>query len=249
MSKIGGFSTYQNYYENSLPAKKSKESQDVKKNQTPAGWNTDSVKLERSTKAENKNQVELSDAAQSLLKELKEKYSNMDFIIADYSTDEEAQQLLARGTKDYSVLMDPATLEKMAADENVKAQYLDIIEQSTSQLNEMKDELKDSGQDVKRIGFTVGDDGQVSFFAELEKTSKEQNERLEEQREKKRAEKKEEQKKANEERYGNSPDSVKRTTVTAASVKELLEKIRNIDWDSIAEEVIPNAGTRIDFSV
>lgn len=269
MSKIDGYNAYQNYYESSLQTRKSKESQDVKKNQPQTGWDMDPVKLDKSAKTENKSQVELSDAAQKLLEELKEKYSNMDFIIADYSTDEEAQQLLSRGTKEYSVLIDPQTLEKMAADEEVKQQYLDIIDQSTLQLDEMKEELKESGQDVKRIGFSVDDNGQITFFAELEKSSKAQSERIEASREKKRAEKKEEQKNAKEdaasqkqeealetrrkeraeELYGKAPESLKRTTVTAATTEELLEKIRNVDWDSVPELASRYAGAKIDFSI
>jgi hypothetical protein len=213
--------------------------------------------------------VELSDAAQKLLAELKEKYSNMDFIISDYSSEDEAQELLSRGTKEYSVLIDPETLEKMAADEDVKAQYLDILDQSTSQLDEMKEELEDSGQDVKRIGFTVDSNGQVSYFAELEKSSKAQSERIEAAREKKKAEKKEEEKKAEEkseeekkeealearrkehadEVYQNAQGSIKRTTVTASTTEELLEKIKNVDWDSIPELTSAGTGSKFDFSV
>jgi hypothetical protein len=213
--------------------------------------------------------VELSDAAQKLLEELKEKYSNMDFVVADYSSEEEAQELLSGGTKEYSCLIDPETLEKMAADEDVKAQYLNILDESTSDLDEMKEQLGDSGQEVKRLGFTVDDNGQVSYFAELEKNSKAQSERIEAAREKKKAEKKEaaeeaeekeaEEKKAEaaearkkekaEEAYQNTQGGIRRTTVTAATTEELLEKIRSVDWDSVEEASVPAAGSRFDFSV
>jgi hypothetical protein len=269
MSKIESYSAYQSYFESSLQTKSTKETQDAKKSQSAAGTDSDQMKVERNSKADSKSQVELSDAAQKLLEELKEKYSNMDFIISDYSSDEEAQQLLSRGTKEYSVLIDPETLEKMAADEDVKAQYLDILDESTSQLDEMKEQLEDSGQEVKRIGFTVDDNGQVSYFAELEKSSKAQSERIEAAREQKRAEKKEAEEKAEEEAetekkeeaaearkkeragelYGNAPDSVKRTTVTASTTEELLEKIQNVDWDSVPELASRMAGEKFDFSV
>jgi molecular chaperone DnaK (HSP70) len=133
----------------------------------------------------------------------------------------------------------------------------------------MKEQLGDSGQEVKRLGFTVDDNGQVSYFAELEKNSKAQSERIEAAREKKKAEKKEaaeeaeekeaEEKKAEaaearkkekaEEAYQNTQGGIRRTTVTAATTEELLEKIRSVDWDSVEEASVPAAGSRFDFSV
>lgn len=261
MSKIDSYNTYQNAYDTQLLSQRTSTVKTEAAKTTPNGWESDPVKVEHSAKTEKKQTTELSERAQKLLEELKAKYSNMDFVIADYSSEEEAKQLLSRGTKEYSVLMDPATLEKMAADDEVKAQCMDIIDQSTAKLDDMKEELKDSGQDVKRIGFSVDENGRVSYFAELEKASKAQSERLEE----KRAEKKEEQKKAKkdeaekqqkelvkeraEERYGISQDSVKRVTLTAGTTEELLEKIRNVDWNQIPDIASQAAGKRFDFSV
>jgi hypothetical protein len=269
MSKIDGYSLYQSFYESSLQTKNTREGKEVKKNQNTDRTDTDSSKVEQSGKTDSSSQVKLSDAAQKLLEELKEKYSNMDFIVSDYASEDEAQELLSRGTKEYSCLIDPETLEKMAADEEVKAQYLDILDQSTSNLDEMKEQLEDSGQDVKRIGFTIDSNGQVSYFAELEKSSKSQSERIEAAREKKKAEKKEEEEKAEEkseeekkeealearrkehadEVYQNAQGGIKRTTVTAATTEELLEKIKNVDWDSVPEQASASAGTKFDFSV
>ena len=69
---------------------------------------------------DKRESVELSDDAKDLLKRLKKKYGNMDFVVANYSSDEEAQRYLAGGTKDYSVLIEPEVLEKMAADEETE---------------------------------------------------------------------------------------------------------------------------------
>jgi anti-sigma28 factor (negative regulator of flagellin synthesis) len=269
MSKIDGYNVYQSFYESSMQTKKTRDGEEVKKSEASDRTDTDNSKVAQSSRTDSTGKVELSDAAQKLLEELKEKYSNMDFIISDYSSEEEAQELLSRGTKEYSVLMDPETLEKMAADEDVKAQYLDILDQSTSQLDEIKEQLEESGEDVKRIGFTVDSNGQVSYFAELEKSSKAQSERIEAAREKKKAQKKEEEEKAEEkadeekkeealearrkeqaeEAYQSAQGSVKRTTVTAATTEELLEKIKNVDWDTVAEITPQRTGAKFDFSV
>ena len=37
----------------------------------------------------------------------------MDFMVAEYEGDDEAAEYLSRGTKDYSVLIEPELLEKM----------------------------------------------------------------------------------------------------------------------------------------
>ncbi len=55
---------------------------------------------------------------------MQKKYGDMDFFVADYSSDDEAQKYLSRGSKDYSVLIEPELLEKMAADESVKRSIL-----------------------------------------------------------------------------------------------------------------------------
>ena len=55
---------------------------------------------------------------------MQKKYGDRDFFVADYSSDDEAQRYLSRGSKEYSVLIEPELLEKMAADESVKEKYL-----------------------------------------------------------------------------------------------------------------------------
>ena len=56
-------------------------------------------------------EVELSEAAQNLLAKLKEKYGDIDFFVAEFSTDEEAQYYHNQSTKAYSCVIDPQTLE------------------------------------------------------------------------------------------------------------------------------------------
>ena len=47
----------------------------------------------------------------------------------------------------------------------------------------------------------------------------------------------------------HSPDRVKKTTVYADSVDELLKKIREVDWDKIQEEEVKTNGGFFDFSI
>ena len=205
-------------------------------------------------KADQNSQVNLSENAKKLLKDLQKNYKNMDFIVADYETDEEAASYLSRGKNQYSVLLSPEELEKMAADENVKKENLKVLDNAVSKLSEIRDQLGDKAKDISRLGIAIDNNGEVSYFAELEKVSERQRERIEEGRERKREEAKEAEKKARKEQdpwgagYAPERDSVKRTTVHATSVEELIERIGHVDWDDIQEEFIP-AGHRFNFTV
>ncbi len=207
------------------------------------------------------NGVELSEGAKKILEELKEKYGhNTDFFVASYSSDEEAQEYLSRGTKDYSVLIEPELLEDMARDAEVKEKYMGIIEDGTKQLDDIKEKLKESGKDgeVKNIGFSVNRDGTLSFFANLEQSSREQAERIEKKREK-RAEEAEKEEKKREERLKEKraegrdykhfgKDQVKKAEIKADSAEELYDKIVNFDWDSVKVEQKLMVGSKVDFS-
>lgn len=241
MDRVGSYGVYQNSYYGG--AKSAKEARTSKTSEKGAAKKTD-----------QNSQVNLSEKAKKLLKDLQKTYKNMDFIVADYETDEEAASYLSRGKNQYSVLLSPDELEKMASDENVKKQNLKVLDNAVSKLNEIRDQLGDKGEDISRLGIVIDNNGEVSFFAELEKASEKQRERIEENRETKREEAKEAEKKARKEQdpWSRSQvpgrDSVKKTTVHASSVEELVEKIGNVNWDDIQEEFIPD-GHRFNFTV
>ena len=268
MTKINGFGAYQNTMMDALNQKQKADADKTTKKAEEqekiraAKRNDRADKSDKAAK-EQDTEVRLSDKAKALLEELKQKYGNMDFFIADYSTEEEAQSYLSRGTKDFSVLIDPATLEAMAADEETKTKYTDMIDKATSQLAEIKDQLEeDENTEVKRIGITFNDDGTMSMFAELEQISERRREAIAKEREARKAEKeaaeKAEEKKDEkeesvqeyvkgglEEAYGKKegrnlwdgilpPDEkVKRTVVTANTVEDLINRIKGVNWDEI----------------
>ena len=237
MEKIGSYGTYQ--------------SSVYDKSRTASGG-TRTAEAKNTTAAKSSSKVELSSGAKKLLKELHNTYSNTDFMVAKYETEEEAAAYLARGNGDYSVLLTPEELEKMAADEDYKKKNLKTMEDAVAKLDDMKNQLGDKGEDVKRVGLTIGDDGKISYFAELEKSSEKQRERIEKQR----ATKKEEAAKAEKEKAQDRltdgsfiKDGVKRTTVFADSVKELRDKIAQVDWNAIREDGTGTTGNRFDFTV
>ena len=201
------------------------------------------------TKKTNSNSVQLSDKAKALLQELKKTYNNADIYVAEYETDEEAAEYLSRGSKDFSVLIDPEELERMAADDEVKKKNLNLLDESLGKLSEMKEELKETGREdeVVTLGVNIGKDGQVSYFAELEKSGERTKEFVDKMLEDK--------KEANAEKADKVQDKYnfehsKRATVSANSVEELLEQIKNFNWDDVKEETsIPMPGKNFDFTV
>ncbi|MCM1038164.1 MAG: DUF6033 family protein [Roseburia sp.] len=228
MSKIAGYGVHQNsYYNNTV---KDKQAKDAKK----------------ADKTAKKDTVQLSARAKKMLEELKKTYRNMDFMVADYESEEEAASYLSRGTKEFSVLIDPETLEEMAADEDAKAKYTGILEDAVGQLKDMETQLGDKKEDVKHMGISIDKEGNVSYFAELEKASERQKEFIERTRENQKESRAAQAKKAEEQ---VTSGRTKSTRVEADSVEELLEKIKAVDWDQIKEKDLQTSGGRFDFQV
>ena len=174
MNGIGSYNAMQkNLYSPAAQSRKTAKADDKKTDET---------------KKTNSNSVQLSDKAKALLQEMKKTYSNADIYVAEYESDEEAAEYLSRGSKDYSILIDPEELERMANDEDVKKKNFALLDESLGKLNEMKEELKETGREdeVVTLGVNIGKDGQVSYFAELEKSGERTKEFVEKMREDKK---------------------------------------------------------------
>ncbi len=236
MNKVDSYTNYQNNYYNTIQSKRNP-------NTTKAG-RKENASTEKTEKTSNLAQAQLSNRAKELLEKLKKKYSNMDFMVAEYEGEDEAAEYLSRGTKDYSVLIEPELLEKMAADEDTEAKYVGIIEGATEQFEEMKGELGKDIENVKTLGFTVKEDGTTTLFADLEKMGEQQRERIEKAREDKK-EKANTQSSHSLQSYQRKP---KTTRVYADSVAELVDKIKNVDWYTIKAEEEKESGRRIDYN-
>lgn len=240
MNKVTGYNLYQNnYYDNSITKKNTSKTSKTHSSKTT------------NTKKTNNSNVQLSDRAKALLQELKRTYSNMDFMVADYESEEEAASYLSRGSKEYSVLIDPEELERMASDDTVKEQNLSLLDEAVGKLDEMKDQLGDKKGDVVRMGVSIGKDGEVSYFAELEKAGERQREFIDKIREDKKEAAAEAAAKSESRTHGRYDyEHSKRTTLYASTAEELLDKIRNVDWDNIKEETsVPSPGGRFDYTI
>lgn len=203
----------------------------------------------------------LSKRAQTLLEKLRKIYGDMDFMVADFEKGDNAKEILSRGTKEVSVIFSSSELEKMASDEKYEQEYMERVQGALRMSEQINKEFgftsafgeKFGNGEISKIGISFNSDGTTSFFAELEKSSARQREHIEKVREEKRAAKKEQGKKAEKEklenRYLREDTGVKRTTVHADSMEELMEKIRGVDWDSVKAENRPQSGGRFDFTI
>lgn len=205
-----------------------------------------------------KNEEKLSDKAKELLERLREKYGDYDFFVGN--TQEEHKSLANSGSKEFSVVITAKELEKMAADEDYAAKKEEEIESSVAmckRINEQYGYVMAGDEDENTVGIinkitvSIGDDGKLSIFAELEKLTEAQKERIEKAKEEKAAEKKAEDKKSETVDKKNpyakeNKDAVKRTTIKASSEEELIEMLKSINWKTIGESY---SGDKFDFSV
>lgn len=173
----------------------------IKRKENAAG--STKVKKQENTKATG-NTPELSKPAQELLDRIKEKYSDMDIFVADFSTDEEANDIMSRSTTAYSLLISPDELEKMAQDEKYADEKLGDIDKALDMGKKIDEEygldkaLEEDGDStvVRNFGITINSDGTMSMFAQLEQISAKQKEHIKAAREKHAKEQAEAEKKA-----------------------------------------------------
>lgn len=198
------------------------------------------------------NEARLSAKAQEFLKNLRKQYGDYDFFIGNGSDD--LKSLAKSGSKEFSVIFSSAEIERMANDEAYAKEKMQGVEGAVRMSKEicerygfasaLEGEEGKKGT-INKISIAVQDDGSMKIFAELEKTSGKQRERIEKAREKQAEERRTQHKADRKNPYGrDDEESVKRTTVEAASVEEMIEKLKNLNWDNVTESY---SGERFNF--
>lgn len=246
---------YSNYFE-----QRKKEIKQVEERGTSKADTFEELRdtTEKSSKtAAQANEARLSSKAQAFLKNLRKQYGDYDFLIGNSTDDLKA--LVKSGSKEFSVVFSNAELERMASDEKYAREKLQSVEgavRMSEQINQQYGFERGFGRggaasaQITKIGIVFHDDGTTDFFAELEKSSAKQRERIEKAREEKRAGKGKEEKAEKEiQSYSKSKTGTKRTAIQADSMEALLEKIRTVDWDAVKSEKMPESGGRFDFSI
>ena len=203
------------------------------------------VNKETAKAANSKNSIgnpKLSDTASKYYEELKAKYGDMEFVLVSDDQMETAKEQASNinSDKNLIVMISESELEEMATNEETRAKNEKLIEDARSQMPEMLEELKKSGTTVESFGIELKN-GEVSFFAVIDKSLAAQRERIEAKQEEKLAEKKADAKKK------------ELTTVSASSVEELIKKIQDIAYEAKADSIKTTqekmVGQSFDFSI
>ena len=125
-------------------------------------------------------------------------------------------------------------LERMARDEKYAEEKMGKVQTAVEMSKRICEEFgyeRGGGKNgtLSSVSVTFNPDGTTSIFAELEKTTEKQRERIESAREKRAEEKKAEAEKDDME----DDPGVKRVTLTARNEDELIDQLKNLDWDKI----------------
>ena len=183
-------------------------------------------KYENQVSKKKDSTPKLNETTTKYYEELKAKYSNAEFVVVSKEEKDSISEIASRVKTDKSmvVVISEDELEKMATDETIRAQNEKLIDDAHAQFPEMKKKIEETGFDVKSFGMQLNGDGTVSYFAVVDKSISAQKERIEENLEARRAEKKEERKED-------------LATVTASSMEELLQKIKDTIYEAKADSV------------
>ena len=174
--------------------------------------------------------------------------------VVSYNEQAQAQAASFANPTKMVVLIDEEKIEKMATDENFRAQYEGVIANAAAQMNNLGNQISSGNySNVTAYGIQLNDDGTTSFFAVLDEQLEVNKERLEKQLEKKADERKAEKKEADRERLEGIRNGDGKKIVTAASVEELLVKIQDANFESRSNNVMTEqeklVGQKFDFSI
>lgn len=181
---------------------------------------------------------QLSAKAQSYLEGLRKKYGDYNFVV---SNNLDTAQTVG-SDKEYSVIFTVEELEKMAEDDDYAQKVMGQVGDAVNMMNDLWQKDLGEGVQFSQLSVTFDSEGNMKLFAQLEKLSAEQKERLDAAREKRAEDKKaaEEKAQAAEAAENNATDGMpvvfKSADVEASTAEELLNKIFGIDWSKIPDE-------------
>ena len=183
------------------------------------------------------DEQKLSAKAQGYLDSLRKKYGDYNFVV---SNDMDTSKTLG-SDKEYSVMFTTEELEKMAEDDEYAEKVMGQVGKAVDALKNISEKDLGEGVQFAQLSVSLDSEGNMKFFAQLEKLSEQQQRRFEEAKEKRAEEnaKAEEQAKAEEKSKDDGmPVVFKSADIEADSEEELLDKIFGIKWDEIPEEEV-----------
>lgn len=215
------------------------------------------VKADNSVKESSgistQNEEKLSKKAKEFLQQLREKYGDFDFFVGN--SEEDFNALSKSGSKEFSVIMSADEIERMANDAEYADSQMKAVQGAVDMCKRICEERgyasafgDASGEKgvINKIGVEIDSDGNMKIFAELEKLSTKQKERIEKARDQKAEEKKQNEKLSKKNPYEkDDKDSVKRTVIRANSEEELIQMLQEFDWSKVSDS---HSGDRINFT-
>lgn len=211
---------------------------------------------------------QLSEEAAKLYDELKKKYSDMDFTLVSRDMIGMAKQMAAGmgNPNKMVVLIDEDKLEQMATDPKFRQEIENKIMSAKNQMPQLR-QIMQKNSAISQVGMQFTKDNRAQFFAVVDKSFKDLNERIAEKRAQKKADAKAAEKKEAKAELKEKLDeklagklhgdrSVEETTeeyevITADSVEELMQKIDDYMFlmrsDNVWTEQEMTIGQHIDF--
>lgn len=201
----------------------------------------------------------LSSRAEEYYKQLKQKYGKLNFVLVSADKKQEADAMKGSFARagSLTVLIDTDKIERMAEDENYRKQIETTISNASSGLSQLTAQMGNTSN-VKAYGMTIDKTGNASYFAVVDKSLEAQKKRIEKKATEKREAKKEESKKAAKEAAKKRIEDGGKTsktkgedtvTITANSVEELMQKIKDYEMDFYTDNIMTKEETTVGQSV
>lgn len=180
------------------------------------------------------DEAQLSDKAKNFLADLRKKYGNYDFIV---SNDMDTSKTVG-STKEYSVMFTAEDIEKMAEDEDYAEKMMGQVGNAVDMLKDLSQKDLGEGVQYSQLSVSFDSEGNMKLFAQLEKLSADQQERLDAAKEKRAEDTKTSEKQTQAKNEESEFTSVffKAADVEASSPEELYEKILGLSWKEIPEQ-------------
>jgi hypothetical protein len=205
-----------------------------------------------------------SQTTEEYLSNLRQKYSNVNITVADFSSDKQMTSYMFSCSGGNNIAISSSIIEKMASDPAVAAKYEKVIADVPKAAEEIRKGVEATGSELLASGTAIDKNGRVSYWCIGKKKEAVENpgtvykEKVQKQLEEKRAKKKEqekaEKKKTEETETQEKPQELR--LARAESKEELLQKIGRNETEEIskdtAEKLISEGGFkggRVDYSV
>ena len=176
-------------------------------------------------------------SSQEYLSNLKQKFSNMNIVVADFKSKNQEQNYMKGCSGGNNIAISSKVLERMAKDPEVAEKYEKIIDNVPNVINEVKGKIEsDPNCKLLAAGAIIEEDGNVSYWTYTCSTTTTEvgtgKERMQKQLEKNQEIKKEQKKaeakkkeKADAEKAQNEEGSIFKFTLTGTDIKAVTQQI------------------------